>query len=99
LVNAEERAETRKNKDHVALLTKLLAGTGAVLVGAALGIFIIIAGTLGGILVGWIVGWFFSETILGIFAALGIKGFAMWQIGAWIGFVSAFFRYHPKSKE
>ncbi len=41
---------------------------------------------------GWVVGWFFSETILGFFAALGIKGLAMWQIGLSLGFIGGFFK-------
>ena len=73
-------------------------------VGKALGILLLILGaptlvmllvligTLAGALVGWTVGLLFSETILGIFAALGLKGFAMWQIGAFLGFVGGFFR-------
>ena len=72
--------------------TKLLAGCGAALVAALFGIFFICLTTISGLIVGWVVGWFFTETILGIFAALGIKGFAMWQVGAWLGFVSGFFR-------
>lgn len=49
-------------------------------------------GTLAGLIVGWIVGLFFPQTMLGIFAALGIKGFSMWQIGAFLGFVGGFFK-------
>lgn len=49
-------------------------------------------GALGGALSGWVVGWFFSETILGFFAALGIKNFAMWQIGMALGFIGGFFK-------
>lgn len=39
-----------------------------------------------------IAGWFFGETILGILAAIGIEGFKMWQIGAFLGFVGSFLR-------
>jgi len=52
----------------------------------------VIAGTLIGAFMGWFVGLFFSKTILGILAAIGIEGFKMWQIGAFLGFVSGFFR-------
>ena len=68
-------------------------GTGIVLAaGAALFAGLIILNALLGAGVGWVVGWFFSDTILGIFAALGVKGFAMWQMGAFLGFVGSFFR-------
>ena len=56
-----------------------------------------------GIIFGWIIGWFFGETILGIFAEIGIIGFSMWQIGAFLGFVGSFFGsnnyYHPQKKD
>lgn len=39
---------------------------------------------------GWIVGWFFGETFLAIFAQIGITGFSMWQIGAFLGFIGSF---------
>ena len=39
---------------------------------------------------GWVVGWFFGDTILGILAQMGIVGFSMWQIGAFLGFVGCF---------
>ncbi|MBP5615430.1 MAG: hypothetical protein J6X42_02635 [Alphaproteobacteria bacterium] len=42
--------------------------------------FGIILSTLIGALSGLIVGWFFSDTILGILASIGITGFKMWQI-------------------
>jgi len=45
-----------------------------------------------GALCGFIVGLIFGPTILGIFAAIGITGFKMWQIGAFLGFVGGFFR-------
>ena len=41
---------------------------------------------------GWFIGLFFGDTILGIFAQIGISGFSMWQIGAFLGFVCGFFR-------
>ncbi|MBO4285386.1 MAG: hypothetical protein J5895_04050 [Alphaproteobacteria bacterium] len=45
-----------------------------------------------GALCGLVVGLIFGPTILGIFAAIGITGFKMWQIGAFLGFVGGFFR-------
>ena len=48
--------------------------------------------TLFGAFAGWVVGLFFGKTILAFFAALGITGFKMWQIGAVLGFVGGFFR-------
>lgn len=44
-----------------------------------------------GMVFGWIIGLFFGATILGILADLGISGYAMWQIGAFLGFVGSFF--------
>lgn len=52
----------------------------------------VLLSTLMGTFIGWVVGWFFGKTILGILAAIGISGFKMWQIGAFLGFVSGFFR-------
>lgn len=49
-------------------------------------------GIVFGSLAGWVVGLFFSETILGMAAAVGVTGFEMWQIGAALGFISMFFR-------
>lgn len=48
--------------------------------------------TLLGVIGGWFVGLFFSDTILGFLQQIGIKGLAMWQVGAVLGFVSGFFR-------
>lgn len=45
-----------------------------------------------GAFLGWFVGLFFGDAILGIFAQIGISGFSMWQIGAFLGFVCGFFR-------
>ena len=50
------------------------------------------ASTIVGAIIGWTVGLLLDGTILGIFAALGISGFKMWQIGAFLGFVGGFFR-------
>ena len=44
-----------------------------------------------GVVFGWVIGLFFGATILGIWADLGISGYAMWQIGAFLGFVGSFF--------
>ena len=55
-------------------------------------LFSIIATTLIGALIGWVVGWFFGTTILNFFAAIGIEGFTMAEIGAVLGFVGGFFR-------
>lgn len=73
--------------------------SGVVLLGVAAIVFLaVLLSTLFGALAGWIVGLVFAETILGIFAALGIKGFAMWQIGAFLGFVGAFFKATTMTK-
>ena len=47
--------------------------------------------TIAGALFGWIIGWFIGSTVLEILAQLGITGFSMWQIGAFLGFVGSFF--------
>lgn len=49
-----------------------------------------------GIVAGWLTGLFIGNTVLGILAAAGIKGFAMWQIGAVLGFIAAFFKCSAK---
>ena len=67
----------------------ILGGTVAVI---ALLLVLPLLGALGGAFSGWVVGWFFSETILGFLAALGIKGLAMWQIGMSLGFIGGFFK-------
>ena len=60
-------------------------------------VFWALALTLLGLASAWIVGWFFTDTFLGIFAAIGITGFKMWQIGAVLGFFSSFFKSPVKS--
>ena len=57
-----------------------------------------VLGTLFGAFAGWVVGLFFGKTILSFFAALGITGFKMWQIGAVLGFVGGFFRSSSTTK-
>lgn len=57
------------------------------------GIFVfVIFGTLLGALSGWIVGLIFADTILGILGQLGVKNIAMWQFGAFMGFVGGFLK-------
>jgi len=69
-----------------------LAVIGGVVLASGLILLLPLLGALAGALSGWVVGWFFTETILGFFAALGIKGFAMWQIGMSLGFIGGFFK-------
>lgn len=64
----------------------------AVVVLVFLTIFGCILSTLAGGISAWIVGLFFEDTILGVFATLGIKGLSMFQIGAFLGFVAGFFK-------
>ena len=54
--------------------------------------FFIILSTFMGGLAGWTVGLIFGETILGIFAQLGVKGVTMFQIGSFLGFVGGFLK-------
>lgn len=54
----------------------------------------IIGSTLIGAFVGWVVGWFFGQIILDFFAAIGIEGFTMAQLGAVLGFIGGFFQNH-----
>ena len=55
-------------------------------------ILMIIASTLFGAFLGWVVGWFFSEPILNFFAAFGVEGLSMWELGACLGFIGSFFK-------
>jgi len=71
---------------------KIIGGIILAIGTAGLALLGVLLGTLVGIVVGWVVGWFFTPTILGIFAALGVEGFAMWQIGAFMGFVGGFLK-------
>ena len=51
----------------------------------------LVLGSVVGALAGWLVGLCYGNTILGIFAVFGIKGFAMWQIGCFLGFLRSVF--------
>lgn len=69
--------------------TKVLGG----IVLTAGGIFLLVLlGTLFGALAGMVVGLFFGDTILGIVGQLGIHNIAMWQFGAFMGFVGGFLK-------
>jgi hypothetical protein len=67
----------------------------------AMGVIFIMTllGSIVGAFAGWLVGLLFGETILGILESLGISGFAMWQIGAFLGFISGFFKKFNTKKE
>lgn len=59
----------------------------------ALIFFAPLIGVLVGAFSGWIVGLVFSDTILAVLAGLGFSGtVAVWQFGAFLGFVGGFFR-------
>jgi len=69
------------------------------LVVATGGIFVfVLLGTLMGALSGWVVGLFFSDTMLGILSQLGVKNIAMWQFGAFMGFVGGFLKTKVTAK-
>lgn len=70
---------------------KVLAGFGLI---AALMFAAPLLGVLGGAFSGWVVGLFFADTVLAFVGRLGIDttGLAMWQLGASLGFIGAFFK-------
>lgn len=70
---------------------------GALVLLALLLFFAPILGTLVGAGVGTVVGWWFGSDLLPIFARLGLAGFSMWQLGAFLGFVGGFFRVASSS--
>ncbi len=55
-----------------------------------------IFGTLIGAISAAVIGLVFGKVILQIFASIGIEGFTMWQIGAFLGFISGFFSHKSK---
>lgn len=73
-------------------MEKLVASLLVVSVVAAVAVLVTFLSTLAGAFIGWVVGWLFADTILGFFAALGVTGFKMWQVGATLGFVGSFFK-------
>ena len=79
--------------------------SGFIKTGLALALFslilflVVILGTLFGWFAGWVVGLFFSDMLLPIFAAVGIKGFTLAHIGAFLGFVGGFFKANVTTKK
>lgn len=64
-----------------------------VIIIVVLGIFLMtIAGTIFGALAGLVVGWFFTPTFHVVMTAIGMQTIAVWELGAVLGFVGAFFR-------
>lgn len=55
-------------------------------------VLLVISQTLFGAFFGWSVGLFLGKAILGFLEQIGIYGVSMWQFGAVLGFVSAFFK-------
>lgn len=53
-----------------------------------------VLGVLFGAFGAWVIGLFFGDLILRFLAEFGIEGFAMWQIGACLGFVGGYFKSH-----
>lgn len=83
---------------------KALLGWLIVIVGSfvTLGSIVFVAplvGVLVGAFSGWVVGLFFGHTFLHIFAALGITGVKMYQMGAFLGFVGGFFKNSSSSSQ
>lgn len=70
---------------------KVLAALAAVF---AFTFFAPVIGVLFGAFSGWVVGIFFHDTIIGFLTRAGfdVTGFALWQIGASLGFIGSFFR-------
>ena len=64
----------------------------------ALSPLLIIINTLIGAISGWTIGLIFGTSIAKILSQIGITGYSMWTIGAFMGFVSSFFRSSIKFK-
>ena len=58
----------------------------------------IIISTLIGAISGWTIDLIFASSITKILSQIGITGYSIWTIGAFIGFVSSFFRSSIKFK-
>ena len=65
---------------------------GATLLVVLTGLFIMVAGALFGAISGWVVGLILGQAILGALASAGWTGITMWQLGATMGFIGAFFK-------
>lgn len=78
--------------------TKIFGGVALVATG-----FIVfpLVGVLFGAFSGWIVGLFFEHTIRATMTALKlpIPNIEIWQLGATLGFVGAFFRAHQSNSK
>lgn len=74
------------------LLTFIL---GALAVAAGI-VLIVVLHVVFGALGGWIIGWFFGDVILATLSRFGIDtlGLEMWQLGATLAFVGAYFKAH-----
>lgn len=55
-------------------------------------LFLMVLNVLFGAISGWLIGLFFGNTIIGVLDCVGISGFSMWEIGAFMGFIAGFFR-------
>ncbi len=71
--------------------TKAFGAIGAI---ATLVFLAPLIGVLFGAFSGFVVGLFFEQTIVGFLTRIGfdMAGFAVWQVGAALGFIGAFFR-------
>lgn len=79
-------------------MEKFLKIIGGVVVFIAALVFVIPLATAFGALAGHIVGWFFSDTILGVLAKMGLHDVTMWQVGACCGFFGGFLRISVSTK-
>ena len=73
-------------------MDKAIVSIAAVVLVGFLLLLAICLGTIFGAVAGWAVGWLFDETSAKVLAYIGVEGFAMWEIGAALGFVGGFFR-------
>ena len=54
---------------------------------------LMVANVFVGALSGWFIGLFFGNAILNVLDKIGVCDVSMWQLGAFIGFVSSFFKH------
>lgn len=73
-------------------MDKLAASIGAIAISLG-GVFVLVCfSTVMGAFAGLIVGLFFSDTFLSILSQMGIRNIAMWQFGAFMGFMGGFLK-------